>query len=209
MPAEDVISCPACRHLLRVPADWLGTTVQCPQCQAKFRAPVRDGDRLTDPELISRPPAAAAAAGPKGDPALWLPAFGLMFVGVASVVVNGYLLALFLTAPDGGREWVKKQVSAVRQAGFLENEPEADDDRRAAELTPKFAWMWPAAMAVGVVVFAGGLSIARRRNYRLAQVGCVLAAVNAPHLCCLPGAVFGLWGLLMLTSDEGREHFRR
>ena len=27
-PETEVITCPACRHLLRVPAEWLGQTVQ-------------------------------------------------------------------------------------------------------------------------------------------------------------------------------------
>src|SRR5207249_9757968 len=88
-PETEVITCPACRHLLRVPADWLGQTVQCPECKATFRAPVRDGDRLTEPELISRPaPAAAPAAARKPDVMLLLPAFGLLFVGFAGLVVN-------------------------------------------------------------------------------------------------------------------------
>jgi hypothetical protein len=67
--------------------------------------------------------------------------------------------------------------------------------------------MLPLALAVSAVVFSGGLSIATRRNYRFAKFACVLAALNFPHLCCIPGAIAGLWGLLMLSSDEGREHF--
>ena len=63
------------------------------------------------------------------------------------------------------------------------------------------------SFAASAVVFAGGLSMTRRRNYRLAQVACVLAAVNVAHGCCIPGALAGLWGMLMLSSDEGREHF--
>jgi hypothetical protein len=65
----------------------------------------------------------------------------------------------------------------------------------------------PVSLAVSVVVFVGGVSMVRRRNYRLAQVACVLAALNIAHGCCVPGALAGLWGLLMLGSDEGREHF--
>ncbi len=55
---------------------------------------------------------------------------------------------------------------------------------------------------------AGGLSIALRRNYRLAKLACVLAALNFPHLCCVPGArCSGCGAFWMLNSDEGREHF--
>ncbi|MDB5313089.1 MAG: hypothetical protein JWO38_7291 [Gemmataceae bacterium] len=213
----EVISCPACKHLLRVPAEWLGQTVQCPECKATFRAPVRDGDKLTDPVLIAGPAAATPApARPRTDPLLTLPAFGLMLVGIVSLIANGVLFGRFVTSPDGGKDWVKNQLPAIRQMGLVPPEAQTDkekenkeaaDEQAAADLAPKLRWVWLAAAAAGGVVFAGGLAIVRRKNYRLAQFGCVLAAVNVPHLCCVPGAIFGLWGLLMLMSDEGREHF--
>src|SRR5215468_5353986 len=99
----EVISCPACRHLLRVPLDWLGQPVQCPECKAMFQAPTRTADGLTDPKLLSPPP---AAAGKRLDPMLLLPAFGLMLLGFAGVLVNGVLTYLFLS--DAG--WAKDHV---------------------------------------------------------------------------------------------------
>lgn len=210
MPSEtEVISCPACRHLVRVPADWLGTAVQCPECKAAFTAPVRDGDRLTDAQLLTKPDAPAASPSRKSDPLLMLPAFGLMLVGFASLIANGYLFAHFLASADGGRGWVKNQMPALKQMGVkAEGEDDAQmADRVANELAPKFRWVWLAAALVGGVEVAAGVSMLRRKHYRLAQVGCALAGLNLPHLCCVPGAIFGLWGLLMLMSDEGREHF--
>ena len=62
-PETELIACPACDRLARVPIDWLGQPVQCPQCRAMFRAPVRQWDGLTAAELISRPPAAGPAPG--------------------------------------------------------------------------------------------------------------------------------------------------
>jgi hypothetical protein len=210
MPADtEVIACPACRHLVRVPADWLGTTVQCPECKAAFTAPVRDGDRLTEAKLLSAPAAPAAPARGRADPLLLLPAFGLMLVGFASLAANGYLFIHFVTSADGGRGWLKNQMPAIKQMGLkVEGEDPAQTDERVAdELAPKFRWVWLAAAAAAGVEVAAGFSILRRRRYRLAQLGCTLAALNLPHLCCVPGAIFGLWGLLMLLSDEGREHF--
>lgn len=212
MPADtDVIACPACRHLVRVPADWLGTTVACPECKATFTAPVRQGDRLTEPALLTAPPAAAAPAAPRADPLLALPAFGLLLVGFASLFANGYLFVRFVSAPDGGRGWVKDQLPALKQAGLKPDPADADqaEDKVAAELAPKFLWVWLAGAAAAAVEVAAGLAMLRRKYYRLAQLGCTLAAVNLPHLCCVPGAVFGLWGLLLLMSDEARDHFAR
>ena len=212
-PETEVIACPACKHLLRVPLDWLGTQVQCPECKAMFLAPVRENGKLSEPELLSRPGATQPAAPkPKSDAMLLLPAFGLLLCGVAGTLVNAVMMYQIFGAQDGGHAWAKQQVEATRQAGFGKVEPEKQaerDEQDTAELLRLQQWMLPTALAVSVLVFWGGLSMALRRNYRLAQIGCVLAAVNIAHLCCVPGAVAGLWGLLMLNSDEGRDHFRR
>ena len=215
MPSEtEVLSCPACKHLVRVPADWLGTTVQCPECQAKFTAPVRDGDRLTDAVLLSAPPPVnPSTTRPKADPFLLLPAWGLMLVGLASVGVNAAKSYEFLTQPGAAERDILNLTERARQSWYVKDGPEDPDERekfdaaRAAEYARKIRVLLPVFTVVGAVVFLGGLSIVRRRNYRLAQLGCVLAAVNVANGCCIPGAVFGLWGLLMLMGDEGRAHF--
>jgi len=104
---------------------------------------------------------------------------------------------------------VKNQMPVIKQMGVKAEgeDPEQAADRVANELAPKFLWVWLIAANVGSVEVAAGVSMLLRKNYRLAQLGCALAGLNLPHLCCVPGAIFGLWGLLMLMSDEGRDHF--
>jgi hypothetical protein len=208
----EVIACPACAHLLRVPLDWLGQAVQCPECQARFQAPIRSGERLTDPVLLSRPTPPTPQKRPKFDALLLLPAFGLLFCGTMGIIVNG-VMSFKVFDPVTGKEWASNLVPALRQAGFGAEEPPEDRDKNDAEWATRIVntlrWVSPAATLLSAVVFAGGLSIAFRWNYRLAQLGCVLASVNFPNLCCVPGAVFGLWGLLMLHAHEGRSHFQR
>ncbi len=210
-PEEAVTSCPACGHLLRVPRAMLGVRVQCPECRVLFQAPTRDpAGNLTAPSLVP----AAAPTRKKPDPLLLLPAFGLLFCGVAGLVVNGILAYKFWSDPAGADGFVRGQVANLRQAGwFGADDPEAERDRRdadrAAEAVRLLRWVFPLAGGLSGVVFLGGLSIALRWNRRLAQVGCVAAALNLPHFCCLPGGVAGVWGLLMLASDEGRAHFAR
>ncbi len=211
-PETELIACPACRHLLRLPHDWLGTQVQCPECQATFRAPLRDGDRLTDPELITRPESAAVPRKP--DMMLMVPAFGLMLCGFASVLVNVWAMYALLNHPAGAQGWVKERVlPSLRQAGFGEKVPPeqqaAQDAKEAAEGARLLQWALPLSLVLGTITLVGGLSIAIRWSYRLAQVGSVLAVVNIAHGCCIPGAVAGLWGLILLNSQEAREHFRR
>lgn len=208
-PASDVISCPACGRTLGVPRTLHGVRVQCPECRAYFQAPVRDAaGRLTLAQLL--PPAAARG---RPDPLLWLPAFGLLFCGVAGLVANGVLGLLFLVDPAGGEGWLRGQVANLRQAGWFADDPQVEQDRLDAERVSAarrvLAWALPAGFGASGLALVGGLSIALRWNRRLAQLGCVAAILNVPHLCCLPGAVAGVWGLLMLASQDGRDHFAR
>jgi hypothetical protein len=203
-PDTEVISCPACRNLVRVPADWLGQSVQCPECKARFRAPIRDGDRLTDPELIDGPPAAGPPARKPADAALWLPAFGLMLVGVGSLVVNVFTLVVIAQDPDGFE--VAKREQAEVMAKKLGQDPQAVANSPFTRW-PTYAALTGWGVLCGAVSFLGGLGIVLRRWYRLAQAGSVLAALNVANCCCVPGAAFGVWGLLMLMSEEGRSHF--
>ena len=210
-PETEVIACPACQHLVRVPLDWLGTQVQCPECKAMFRATVRQNGGPTRAELISRP-APEQASPRKPDLMLMLPAFGLLFCGVAGVIVNAVILYQMQSHPGGGTAWAKERmIPSLRQVGFgtpgTPEEQAAEDERNAGELARTYSWVLPLSLAVSAVVFVGGLSIVRRKNYRLARFACVLAALNVAHGCCIPGAVAGLWGLLMLNSDEARDHF--
>lgn len=212
-PETVVISCPACRHALRVPLDWLGQPVQCPECQARFKAPVKDGDALTAPELIARESVAASPPRKRFDAMLLLPAFGLLLCGVAGLLVNGVLSWKVLFDPNGGVAMAKGQLGYLRQFGFGEGalppgEKEKQEDEEAARVVGMLRWVLPLSFALSLGVFLGGLSIALRWSYRLAQVGCLLACVNFAHLCCLPGGIAGVWALLMLNSEEGREHFR-
>ena len=214
MAAEtEVISCPACRNLLRVPLDWLGQTVQCPECQAMFKAPIKVDGKLTAPELISKPTVAAETPSKRWDMMLLLPAFGLLLCGVLGVIVNGMMVSKLVLEQDGGKEWSKTQIEVMSKMGFgTPGPPETQDQRNeqdAAELLRFYRWFMPLSLIESALVFLGGLSITLRWNYWLAQLACVVAMLNIAHACCVPGAVFALWGLLMLNSEEGRGHFRR
>jgi hypothetical protein len=216
-PETEVISCPACRHLLRVPLAWLGEQVQCPECRAMFRAPARDAaGGLTPAELISRPaPATAPPPRKRADAMLLLPAFGLLFCGVAGTIVNGVQAARYLGNPRAATDDVLNVTAELRRQNVLTDGPEQPgerakfDEQRAAEYAPLLRVTAPAFTAVSALAFLGGLSMALRWNYRLAQVGCLAALLNLPNLCCVPGGVAGVWGLLMLGSEEGRAHFGR
>lgn len=206
-PETEVISCPACRHLVRVPADWLGQTVQCPECKATFTAPKREGDFLGEAVLLSSPDAKSATppANRAADGALWIPAFGLMLLGIVSLVVNTMTIAEIVRDPAKFEEHKKAQAAEMaKQLG--------QDPKEVGEENPGARWsvllgvtIW--SVLCGAMSFAGGLSMALRKGYRVAQIGSVLAVLNFAGFCCVPGALVGLWSLSLLRTPEGREHF--
>jgi hypothetical protein len=209
-PETEVAPCPACNHLLRVPLELLGARVQCPECKAFFLAPTREANGTL---IAARPLPTPTAPRKSADPMLLAPAFGLLLCGVAALVVNGVFTYRLATDPVAVKDAIRYQLAQLRELGVAQDVPPAEqdraDDEQAERVLPVFRWALPIATAVSAAVFLGGLSMLIRWNRRLAQAACVLAAVNVPHLCCVPGAVVGLWGLLMLASAEGRDHFAK
>ena len=204
MPAEtEVISCPACKHVLRVPPDWLGQTVQCPECQATFTSPRRDGGALTEAVLLtdSRP---VQPIRKSADVALWLPAFALMLLGVVSLVVNSLTLADIANDPAQFEE--RKKAEAAEMSKLFGQDPQAGANNPGANW-PVLAGITGWGIVCGVASFAGGLGMALRKWYWLARLGSALAVVNFAGCCCVPGAFVGVWSWMLLRSDEGREHF--
>jgi hypothetical protein len=204
-PETEVISCPACKHLLRVPADWLGQTVACPECKATFTAPRRDGEVLTQPVLLTSPPAPPAPPR-RTDSFLLLPAFGLMLIGFASTAINGWTAVRSIMDP------ARAEKDFIVILKFWNGDTpigEKTHEQLAAENAPIIRTIVAICAGLGAISFLGGLSMLRGKRYWLAQVGCVAASVNLANGCCVPGALFGLWGMLLLNSDEGRAHFAR
>jgi hypothetical protein len=170
---------------------------------------------LSEPELLESGKASTPAGAGNGtgsaDPALWLPAYGLIVCGLAGLIVNVLITWRLHSDPEGSRVYIQQQVERLRQWGFGEDEAEEvrpqRDAERAAWAMRHLPWIVPASAVMAALALLGGISIALRWNYRLAQIGCLAAGLNLVGLCCLPGAMVGLWGLLLLQSEEGRGHF--
>jgi len=204
-PETEVIACPACKHLVRVPADWLGQTVACPECKATFTAPRREGEVLTEPVLLAVPPA-PPAVGRRTDSFLLLPAFGLMLIGFASTAIDGWVAVRSFGDPARA----EKDVVVILKFWNGENQlGEKTHEQVAAENAPIVRTIVLLCTVLGAISFLGGLSMLRGKRYWLAQAGCVAAAINLANGCCVPGALFGLCGMLLLNSDDGRAHFAR
>src|SRR5690348_2081360 len=98
MPDDLVITCPGCRKPLHVPATALGQPAHCPHCKAAFRLPATpDGA----PQPITRRPRLSLPRP------LLVPAFGLIILGLAGTLVNGYLSVLFALKPGATLEFAR------------------------------------------------------------------------------------------------------
>jgi hypothetical protein len=200
----EVISCPACRHLVRIPADWLGQTVQCPECKARFTAPARIDGKLGDAVLLDAPQPDAKPLPPRPDGSLWMPAFALMLLGVASLIANGHTLYSMATSRDEHLRMI--QANAAGAAEQMGQDPGAV---QAEVSVPRVmgAAIW--GTICGGSSFAAGVCIVLRRGWWIARTGSVLAFLNLPGLCCVPGAFAGGFAWAMLGTEEGRAHFSR
>ena len=204
-PETEVISCPACRHLVRVPADWLGTPVQCPECKARFTAPTRDGDRLGEATLLDAPSTDADSLPPRPAPprTLGISAFALMLLGVVSVASNGLTLATVLSDP------AEFQASKEQQAKDLAKVMGQDPEKFGAGMDWRIlAGIMAWGVVCGLASAGAGLAIAVRRWYWLARLGSILAILNVAGCCCVPGGIVGVWTTLLLRTEEARSHFR-
>ncbi len=226
MSIDHVIACPGCQQPLRLPAAALGKTGHCPHCRAAFRVPA-DGP----PQLV--PPSRFALKLPRQ---LLVPAYGLLVLGLAGLLVNGYLSVLFAMRPGFDVEFARGRVGEVRSAEEMSGAMRpseweydkyatvggvaaaevvgvAEKDRRSEELAqswaPSMRSLHLVSVAVSALTFLGGVAILRGRWHWLAFLGCAAAILNVNHLCCLPGAITGVWGILALSRDDVRAHFRR
>ena len=107
-----------------------------------------------------------AADKPKRlDAMLLLPAFGLLFCGVAGLIVNGMLTYSFLADPAGSELYIKNQLPNFRKARLRRGRPtrgsRAARRRTCREVARAMRWVLPAlCRGERALVFLGGLSIA-------------------------------------------------
>jgi NADH:ubiquinone oxidoreductase subunit 5 (subunit L)/multisubunit Na+/H+ antiporter MnhA subunit len=214
---DELIYCPACNHRLRLPADLLGQSVECPQCHAHFAAPGGSSAPVVRPA-----PQVAPASGPsyaddsearvhRGRGMLTAPAVCLLIVAVLSGLLNFFLLAFGVSVESDPAEF-RDQL----QAHMARNPNLTPEQRRTLEQLDKnpeqLAW-WCEIIGGGSVAAAaltalGAIAMLARRMYWLALLG-ALAALNPIDCCCVDVNIpFAIWALIVLLSADGRAAFR-
>lgn len=227
-PAAFRIVCPGCAKPLHVPPDAVGKPANCPHCRAAFFLPANADGSPGTPEIGQR--FARIGGVPR---VLAGPGLALLVVSLAGVIVNGFLTLQFSARPGADLEFARNRVRELRSSGDAEDlrkaaqkkkdappdDPaakaaaerleDAQDEALAAAWAP---WMKPlhaVSLGISAVAAVGAFCVLRGRFYPLALLGCVAAAVNVNHLCCVPGTLAAAWTFLALIQDDARAHFRR
>jgi hypothetical protein len=220
--ADDLIYCPSCNFKLQLPPELYGQAVECPQCHARFTAPVPQAA----PPVLRPPMPAPADYGPApygtgyaADPgALAYQAAGAVRAPAAALLVvsllAGLMWGLVILSGQSARAQPAVWTAELRQR--LNQNPDikpADRDWILKKFSAEnYAYYATLLGGVGVVVnvltLLGAVMMMRLRGYAWAVLGSVLALnpLNVP--CCLLQVPFGVWALAVLMRGEVRQVFR-
>jgi hypothetical protein len=170
---------------------------------------------------------------PKG---LFIPIYSHVILGLAGLIVGVFLILQFLTVPDADYRYAYGRViefrsganarqsiqptdeawehssaaAAVGAALAIHGAPVLEDARDQALARAWQPAIWPTtliSLALSTLTLLSGISMLLGRGYWLAFLGCVAAIIHVNYLCCLPGVVSGVWGLLMLVRDDARQFY--
>ncbi|HEY2786823.1 MAG TPA: hypothetical protein VGJ05_17815 [Fimbriiglobus sp.] len=224
MPDEDpLFTCPACGTKLRTPVAALGQTVFCSECKAPLRLP-------TSPDGQAVRVFGGAGKTYAVPPKVMIPLLGLLILGAAGVLVNGYFVYLFWSRPGSEKDVAMLYVHQLRwtttdPADAARRDPKlsdaekkaaiekanagqaSDDDKLAEAWAPGFKRIAPWFTLLSFGEFLGGLAFLWKRWMPLAWLGCVCAICNVNQGCCFPGGIVAIWGAFVLISTEGRRYF--
>ncbi len=235
-PSRTFLPCPGCGRTLGLPPEALGKPLNCPHCRAAFHVPRGPDGSPGTVAPGTPPPRPGPRFAPDLPRAFIVPVLALLMLGFAGMLVDGYLSYLFATRPNAAYDYAFNRVIEARSIQSMGDTTAATTDDweqiapaavagsplaiAAGEIledaaNAKLAKAWqpsvaPASrysFAASFLAAVGGLCMVRGRFYWLALLGCVAAIANVNHLCCIPGGIAGVWGILTLVRDEGRLHF--
>jgi len=215
--ADELINCPACDHKLRVPAELLGQSVECPQCHAHFTAPLRADMPIVRPAPLPSPVAAPAyaddteARAHRGRAMLTAPAVCLLIVSVLSGLLNVFVLLFGMSVEADPAEFRDQFRVQMDRNPNLTPQQRQQFEELAKNPEPIIWWSYViggGSLAAAVLTGLGAIAMLTRRMYWLALLG-ALAALNPLDCCCLDLNIpFAIWALVVLLSADGRAAFR-
>lgn len=227
-----VIVCPhvPCGKSLRVPLASVGEPLSCPYCRTSIGIELAADGAPGPPRVLK--------AGVRLPRMLLVPSVAMLILGTAGVFTNGYIAVDAATRPGAALEHARRQVGDFRNLDEMRGPRDTKKDKPEEPATidlfaavagqaaatgeilraeDELARYWAPSVAPVNAFFAavcffvviGGFLIYRGKGYWIALLACAAAVLNFNHACCFPGAIVGLWGILVLVRDDGRKHFGR
>jgi len=228
-----VITCPhpPCGKPLRLPHEAVGQPLSCPYCRTSIGVDIGADGQPGSPRVLK--------AGARLTRMFLVPSIAMLILGTAGVFANGYIALDAATRPGADLEHARRQVGDLNNLEEMRGPRDVLNEKPIEDPTPidlfsavagqaaatgeilraqeQLAQAWAPSVApinsifagVSLFVAVGGFLILRGKGYWIAMLACVAAIFNFNHACCFPGAVVGVWGILVLVRDEGRKHFGR
>ena len=103
------------------------------------------------------------------------------------------------------------QMSPEQQKQFDELKKQGFDIQKYAQMGgPTNLALGIIAVLCALVILFGGIQMRNLRGYGLAVFGSILALIPciSPTACCVLGEVAGIWGLVVLMSQDVKSAFR-
>jgi hypothetical protein len=200
-----------------VPDELLGQRVKCPTCGTNFNAEVKDFPPAGEPVASE---ALEADQGPAQRPwertpgeddygpsrrrpsslgAVAAPGICLLITGILGILIN--LFQVFYALTPAPPPPPKKAGNPDPNQEFMEMVQQSTHGPVPMVAGAVFAF-------VSLVVVGGAVAMLRGRMHWLAVTGSVLAIVNIGNFCCVLGAPFGIWSLVVLFREDVRQAFQ-
>ncbi|OYW23351.1 MAG: hypothetical protein B7Z55_03625 [Planctomycetales bacterium 12-60-4] len=195
-----LVRCHECGEEFSLKESAAGKGFQCRICGARLQVPELDGTELGEFSDAASMRGRASRSGPRSTAAsrTALPAIFLYLVTSLSVLNHA-----------GGLVMAAMGVNLNPFAGLDDPnlDPQQRESRRIANMIGGVVG-GAFGLLADTLVILGALSLHRLRNFPLAMTGMIISLIPCLSPCLVLGMPFGIWGLVVLLSDDVREEFQ-
>jgi hypothetical protein len=211
------LECPQCQKRLRVPATAVGKRIRCPACSHVIDVPAEMGTTAEPPKPRSTPRRKEPEPEPDshdepsrddgdddyrekrsvrrrrspGGPLTGL-AIVLLVIASLSLLLDLFNCGFAIFGPE-------PEVNAQDPA-ILQQIAKSSHGPLAASMQGGLAIM-------AIVTIVGSIQMLRRKTWGLALTACILAMIHIGSCCCVLGLPIGIWALILLVNPDVKDSF--
>jgi len=212
-------ACPQCQKKLRVPANAVGKSIRCPNSSNVVAEPAETGTTAEPPKLRPqpRPPEPEPEPDSYEEPSRdddeddyrerrWprierhrSAGGAFMAAAICLLMVAGLGLAFDLFG-------VCFAVLAPEQPINPQDPPLVQEIQNNLHGPVASAGQGFFALLSAVTII-GSIQMLRQKTWGFALAACLLSMVNVGNCCCVLGLPVGIWGLILLLSQDVKDRF--